>query len=292
MSLARSLSDSRSVTRKASTPCLIGQQGDRPGPVGAPQAAIEAEGVEDAAQRIPDVLVGKRLVAQRAGAADLDRDVLVRRQGQQQRQLGPRLGRRRRHERLLQAEMIDHQGRVGIANGELSNLLQAPAAHQVDHEGVLRSSGQHAVDAGVCGIGRYVGVHHDAHRHRAVDRRPLGDRLGDLGIVRIDRLDQPEPAGMGGMDGQRVARIVAVHGEHRGQQPAIDTDGIHGLHHVLARDLRWPGQNLGPRAARMIAFVAVNLGIDCHHEIRPPRPLSFSKGLSHFLAKLAEPALP
>ena len=97
---------------------------------------------------------------------------------------------------------------------------------------------------------------------------------------------------MSGMDGQRVACVVAVHGEYRGQQAAIDTDGVHGLHHVGARDLRRPGQNLGPGAARMIAFVAVNLGINRHHEIRPPRPLSFSKGLSHSLAKLAEPALP
>jgi hypothetical protein len=94
------------------------------------------------------------------------------------------------------------------------------------------------------------------------------------------------------MDRERVARIVAVHGEYRGQQPAIDADGIHGLYHVGARDFRRAGENLGPWAARMIAFVAMNLGIYRHHEIRPPRPLSFSKGLSHFLAKLAEPALP
>jgi hypothetical protein len=39
----------------------------------------------------------------------------------------------------------------------------------------------------------------------------------------------------------------------------------------------------------MIAFVAVNLGIDRQHEMGPPEPLSFSKGMSHFRAKLAEP---
>jgi len=40
----------------------------------------------------------------------------------------------------------------------------------------------------------------------------------------------------------------------------------------------------------MIALVAVNLGIDRRHEMGPPKPLSFSKGMSHFRAKLAEPA--
>jgi hypothetical protein len=33
----------------------------------------------------------------------------------------------------------------------------------------------------------------------------------------------------------------------------------------------------------------VNLGIDGRHEIGPPKPLSFSKGTSHFRAKRAEP---
>src|SRR5262249_23298624 len=36
---------------------LVRQQFHRAGPVGAPHAAIDAEGVEDARERIPDVLV-------------------------------------------------------------------------------------------------------------------------------------------------------------------------------------------------------------------------------------------
>jgi len=37
---------------------FVGQQGDRSGPVGPPHAAVEAEGIEDPAERFPDVLVG------------------------------------------------------------------------------------------------------------------------------------------------------------------------------------------------------------------------------------------
>ena len=39
-------------------PLLVTQHSDGPGPVGAPHAAIEAESVEDATERIPDVFVG------------------------------------------------------------------------------------------------------------------------------------------------------------------------------------------------------------------------------------------
>src|ERR1700732_3474420 len=55
---------------------LVCQQRDGSGPVGAPHAAIESERVKDAAERIPQILVGEWLVRQRAGAGDLDRDVI------------------------------------------------------------------------------------------------------------------------------------------------------------------------------------------------------------------------
>src|SRR5262245_66530065 len=38
------------------------------GPVGAPQAALETPGIEDARKRVPDVVEGIRLLRQRAGA--------------------------------------------------------------------------------------------------------------------------------------------------------------------------------------------------------------------------------
>src|SRR6185503_13921544 len=102
---------------------LVRQHADRTGPVGAPHAAVEAERVEDAGERIPDVLVREWLVRQRAGAGDLHRDVGIWRERQQLRQIGPRLRRRGWLARLRQAEMADHQLRVWIARCELSDLL-------------------------------------------------------------------------------------------------------------------------------------------------------------------------
>src|SRR5688572_5460258 len=84
---------------------LVVDDGLRARPVGAPHAAVEAEGVEHARQRIPDILVREWLVRQRAGARDLDADVLVRGEFQHCWQFGPRLLRRRRYARLGEAEV-------------------------------------------------------------------------------------------------------------------------------------------------------------------------------------------
>src|SRR4051794_39602020 len=51
---------------------LIVDDCERAGPVRAPQAAIEAPGVEHAGKRVPNVRKGVRLVRQRAGTTDLD----------------------------------------------------------------------------------------------------------------------------------------------------------------------------------------------------------------------------
>ena len=45
-------------------PLLVGQQPDRSGPVGAPQTAIEAKGVENTAERVPEVFAREGLVRQ------------------------------------------------------------------------------------------------------------------------------------------------------------------------------------------------------------------------------------
>src|ERR1700722_1152985 len=49
-------------------PLLVGQDFDRARPVGAPQAAVKGERAEDAAKRLPDVLIRERLMGQRARA--------------------------------------------------------------------------------------------------------------------------------------------------------------------------------------------------------------------------------
>jgi hypothetical protein len=86
----------------------------------------------------------------------------------------------------------------------------------------------------------------------------------------VDRLDQPETAGMRRVDGQGVARVIAIHGKRRDQQRTVDTDGVHRSHHVVTRDLGRTMQKTNPGPARVIAFIRVNLGIDCEHDVPSP----------------------
>ena len=117
--------------------------------------------------------------------------------------------------------------------------------------------------------------------HAAIVSATLGS-LGSTGL--IDR----EPAGMGGADVQGVARVVTVHGVGRDQQRAVDADGVHGLDHVVPCDLGWAVKNRGPRAARTVALVGVNLDIDRQHERPPPDHRSARSGGS---ASRMEPAV-
>src|SRR5262245_16805046 len=59
---------------------LVVDDGERTGPVGAPQAALEPPGLEHAGQRVPDVREGIRFLGQRAGAADFEHRVLALRE--------------------------------------------------------------------------------------------------------------------------------------------------------------------------------------------------------------------
>jgi hypothetical protein len=58
-----------------------------------------------------------------------------------------------------------------------------------------------------------------------------------------------------------IAGVVAVHAERRDQHGAVDTDRVHSGHHLIAGDLSRPIESADPRAAWVVAFVGVNLGI-------------------------------
>ena len=165
--------------------------------------------------------------------------------------------------------MIDHQLCVRISGRHLADLLQSSFRHQIDREVMLRCRGQHAIDPGICRVGRHAVVHHDADRDRAVHRRPLRDGVGHLRIIGIYRLDHSELVGVGFLDRDRVAGVPMVHGVDGDEQRPIDADGVHRLDHVLGRHLRRSGKHRMPRPARMVALVAVNLDVDRWHEALP-----------------------
>src|SRR5262249_56205803 len=79
------------------------------------QGGVEARGIEDTSERIPDVGEWIRLLGQRAGAAYLDDHVLALGEVQHLRQVGPRLRRGRWRAGLHDTEMIDDEARIGVA---------------------------------------------------------------------------------------------------------------------------------------------------------------------------------
>jgi hypothetical protein len=62
-------------------------------------------------------------------------------------------------------------------------------------------------------VGRSVRLlrQYDADADRAGGLLPVGDDIGHRRIVRIDRLDDGEPAGVGPLHFHRIAGVVAVH---------------------------------------------------------------------------------
>src|SRR5262249_14108715 len=94
---------------------LVIDDGKGARPVGAPQAAIDAPGIEHARQGIPDVGIRIGLLRQRAGATDLDDRVLALGKLDHLGQVTPRLGRRGRYTRLQKADVVDDEARIGVA---------------------------------------------------------------------------------------------------------------------------------------------------------------------------------
>jgi hypothetical protein len=163
--------------------------------------------------------------------------------------------------------MVEHNLGVGIALGELAELVESVARQHVDRQVVLGGGGENAVEAGIGRVGRDLRRHHDADRDGARHRRPFGDRVRDLGIVGVDRLDDAKPVGMRLLHRHRVGRVPAVHGVDRDQQCAVDADGVHRLDHVLGRHFGRSGEHGMPRPAGMVALVAMDLGVDDGHGV-------------------------
>jgi hypothetical protein len=45
------------------------------------------------------------------------------------------------------------------------------------------------------------------------------------------------------------------------QNRAVDADSVHGCHHLVAGDLRRPGESADPGSTRMVAFIGVHLSV-------------------------------
>ena len=126
--------------------------------------------------------------------ADFHGDIVMGRQGEQLWQIGERLRGRWRLVRLWQAEVVDHQPRIGIPGRQLGRLVQAPRTRQVNRQGVLRRRGQNAVDDGIGGVGRNVVSQEDPDADSALVAAQsaivsvTAGSVGSTGLTSLNRL--------------------------------------------------------------------------------------------------------
>jgi hypothetical protein len=133
-----------------------------------------------------------------------------------------------------------------------------------------RTAARDPVEARVVRIAPRLFRHHDPDADRAWRLLPVGDDIGHRRIIRIDRLDECEPAGMSPLHFHRIARVVAVHGKGGDEDRAVNADRVHGRHHLVTGDVIGPIRDTMPGPFRGVRLIDVNLGIDDHHRDVPP----------------------
>src|SRR5262249_55717047 len=103
-----------------------------------------------------------------------------------------------------------------------------------------------------------------------------GDDIGHRRVVRVDRLDEREPAGMGPLYLDRIAGVVLVHGKGGYEDRAVDADLVHRRHHLVTGDVFGPVWHAMPGAFRRVRLVYMDLGIDDRHRHAPLCPTSLA----------------
>ena len=135
----------------------------------------------------------------------------------------------------------------------------------VDRKVVLDGRARDPVEARVIRRALRLLRQHDADADRARCPLPVGDDIVHGRIVRVDRLDDREPAGMGALHFHRIARVVAVHGKGGDEDRAVDADLVHRRHHLVTRDVIGPVRHTVPGSLWRVRLIGVDLGIDDRH---------------------------
>jgi len=94
---------------------------------------------------------------------------------------------------------------------------------------------------------------------------PVDDDIGHRRIVRVDRLNDGEPAGMGPLHFHCIAGVVAVQGKSGDEDRAVDADFVHRRHHLITRNVIGPVGHSVPGSLRSVRLISVDLRIDDGH---------------------------
>ena len=156
-------------------------------------------------------------------------------------------------------------------------MIAAPASmlseHRMFRGAVVASGGSRdALEAGMARIPIAARVFRDpdpnAQRPRSL--LPLRDRVGDRRIVDIQRLHEREAIRMRLLRLDRIARIVASHGERRDQDRPVDTESGHRRDVLVGGRAGWPVRRALPSPLRCFGFVGVNLSIEDGYDPSSP----------------------
>ena len=161
--------------------------------------------------------------------------------------------------------MVDDEARIGVPVDQGRARIHVVPAQDIDRKVVLDGRARDPVEARMVRRALYFLRQHDADADRARRALPVGDDIAHGGIVRVDRLDDREAAGMGPLYFHRVTRVVAVHGKGGDEDRAVDPHLVHRRHHLITGDVVGPVRHAVPGPLRGVRFVSVNLGIDDRH---------------------------
>jgi hypothetical protein len=129
-----------------------------------------------------------------------------------------------------------------------------------------RAASRDAVDAGIVRPHARLALRqHDAHRHRAGLLLPLGDHFADRRVVRIDRLDDGEAAGVLALHLDRIASVVLVEREGGDEDRPVDAEPVHRRDRLVAGGAGGPVGHAVPGPLGRVRLVGVDLRVDDGH---------------------------
>jgi hypothetical protein len=153
----------------------------------------------------------------------------------------------------------------GMAIDQRGARVQVAPAQEVDRKVVANGCAQDPVEARIVWLALRLLRQDDPDADRARRILPVGDDIGHRRIVRVDRLDDGEPAGMGPLHVHRIAGVVAVHGKGGDEDRAVDADLVHCRHHLVTRDVIGPVRHCVPGSLWGVRLIGMDLRIDNRH---------------------------
>ena len=161
----------------------------------------------------------------------------------------------------------DHRG-VRVTTRQFRHQGKFARAHHVYGNAGFSAAGEYCIQPCVISL-VLLSSEHYAGTYNAGCGSPIRNIIGRGYRVGIEWSDQAKAAGVFRVYLKGVTGVVLVKTEGRDQYGTVNTNLVHGLHHVVAGHLIWTLQEPCPGPGRMVPLVGVYLYVDrewlrCH----------------------------